>query len=90
MWLLNCYTGLKEKCIGSSKNSLVDSLEKFRRSVVDKGKSDICILQKGCDSKENNTKIQYANDFFQKLGMGDLIKYVYQFIYNEKDKMTHR
>ena len=43
--------GTREKYIGFSNNSRVDSLERFRRSVVDKVKSDICILQKSCDSK---------------------------------------
>ena len=28
-------------------------------------------------------KIKYANDFVQKLGMGDTKTYVYQFIYDE-------
>ena len=31
-------------------------------------------------------KIQYANNFVQKLGMGYPTTCVYQFIYNEKDK----
>ena len=41
--------GIREKFIGFSKTSHVDSLYRFRRSVFDKVKSDICILQKGCD-----------------------------------------
>ena len=44
--------GIREKCIGFSNTSRVDILDIFRRSFVDKVKSDICILQKGCDSKE--------------------------------------
>ena len=31
-------------------------------------------------------KIQYANNFAHKLGIGDSKKCVYQFIYYEKDK----
>ena len=69
----------------------VDSLDMFRRSVVDKVKTDICILQKGYHSKEDNMKIQYAYNSVQKLGMCDPTTCVYQFIYDEKDKrMTHR
>ena len=36
--------GMREKIIGLSKNSRVDSLDRFRILVVDKFKSDICIL----------------------------------------------
>ena len=31
-------------------------------------------------------KIQYANNSVHKLGMGDTIIFVYEFIYDEKDK----
>ena len=34
-------------------------------------------LQKGYDSKENNMKIKYANNFVHKLGMGDTTPCVY-------------
>ena len=67
-----------------SNTSYVDSLYRFRISVVDQVKSDICILQKGYYSKENNIKIQYENYFVKKLGMGDNTTCVYQFIYDEK------
>ena len=43
--------GTREKYIELSKTSHVDSLDTFRRSVVDKVKTDICILQKGYHSK---------------------------------------
>ena len=72
--------------MGLSNTFHVDSLDRFRVSVVYKVKSDIFILQKGYDSKENNMKIQYVNIFIHKLGMGDPTKYVYQFIYDKKDK----
>ena len=35
--------------------------------------------------KKTKTKIQYADEFVQKLGMGDPTTCVYQLIYNEKD-----
>ena len=78
--------GIRENCIGLSNTSHIDSLDIFWRSVVDKVKSDICILQTVYDSKENNMKMQYANNFVQKLGMGDPSTCVYQIIYDEKDK----
>ena len=65
---------------GFSNTSHVDSLDRFRISVVDEVKTDICILRKGCDSKENNMKIQFANEFIPKLGMCDTTTHVYQFI----------
>ena len=73
--------GIRENCIGLSNTSHVDSLDIFRRSVVGKVKSDICILQKGYDSKENNIKIKYANNSVNKLGMGDPTIFVNQFVY---------
>ena len=42
---------IRERCIGFSNTFHVDSLDRFRISVVDKVKLDICILQKGCDKK---------------------------------------
>ena len=36
-------------------------------------------------SKENNMIIQYANEFIEKIGMGDPTTCVYRFIYDEKD-----
>ena len=41
--------GLREKWIGLSNTSHVDSLDRFRKPVVDKVKSDICLLQKVYD-----------------------------------------
>ena len=38
--------GIREKCIGFSNTSHVDILDRFIRSVVDKVKSDIFLLQK--------------------------------------------
>ena len=53
---------IRKQCIGLSNTYNVDSLNSFRGSVVDKFKSELCILQKGYDSKENNIRIQYANN----------------------------
>ena len=40
---------IREKCIVFSNTSHVHSLYRFRRSVVDKVKSDICILKNVID-----------------------------------------
>ena len=42
---------IRKQCIGLSNTYNVDSLNSFRGSVVDKFKSELCILQKGYDSK---------------------------------------
>ena len=36
------------------------------------------------NSKEKNTRKKYVNEFVQKLGVGDPITCVYQFVYDEK------
>ena len=41
--------GIRQIYIGFSNTYNFDSLDRFRRSVVDKFKADICILQKGYD-----------------------------------------
>ena len=46
--------GRGEIYIGFSNTPHVDSLYRFIISVLDKVKTDICILQKGYDSKEKN------------------------------------
>ena len=74
-----------QKCIQFSNTSHLDNLDNFIRSVVYKFKKDICILQKGYHSKENNIKIQHANKFVQRLGMSDTTTCVHQFIYDEKE-----
>ena len=40
-------------------------------------------FKKNYDTEENNMRVQYANDFVNKLGMGDPTTCVYQFIYDE-------
>ena len=47
---------IRKKFIGFSNTSHVDSLDRFIKSVVEKVKIDICILQKGYNSKENIVK----------------------------------
>ena len=51
MWSLNCYIWNQRKFIGLSNTSHVDSIDRFRRSVSDKVKPDVCILQQGYDTK---------------------------------------
>ena len=46
-------------CLGFSNTSNVESLERFRISVVDKFKLDISILMKQNHSKEEEMKIKY-------------------------------
>ena len=50
--------GIREKCLGSLKTYHVDSLYRFRRTVIDEVKTDIFILKQEYHTKENNTKIQ--------------------------------
>ena len=78
--------GSLEKCVVLLITSRVDSLYRLRRSVIDKVKTDTCILQKSYHSKESNIIIQYANNFVHKLGMVDPTTFFYQFIYDKKDK----
>ena len=61
----------------------VDSLDLFRKSVVDKVKTDVCIKKNENHSKENirfNMKMKLL-----KLGMGDPTTRVYKLIYYEKE-----
>ena len=43
--------------------------------------------RKEYNSKGNNMKIEYANEFVQKLGFGDPTTCVYQLIYDEKENV---
>ena len=49
--------GMKEKHLGLSNSSYIESLERFRVTVVDNVKTDICLLKEGYHSKENKLKI---------------------------------
>ena len=82
--------GIREKCIWFSETSRVDILYRFRRSVVDKFKIDICILKKVYHSKENNMEVQYAIFLLRILGW---VIPQHKFISSFKIKriiMTHR
>ena len=70
-------------CLGFSNTSHADSLYRFRKTVVDKFRFDISILEK--HYKEENIKIQYSNEFIQKMVLGDPTKFVYQLIFDEND-----
>ena len=76
--------GIRGFCLEFLKTSHVDILYRFRNSVVDTVKTDGCIFKKRLTQKKK-MKIQYANEFFQNLGMGYPTKCVYQFIYDEND-----
>ena len=63
--------GKRGFCLGFSNTSHVDSLDRFRKSVVEKFKLDINILMKQKHSKEKKIKIKYANEFIQNMGLVD-------------------
>ena len=67
---------IRRLCLGFSNTSHVDSLYRFRKPVVNWVKTYVCI-KKDNNSKENNIKIQYANEFIKKLGMGSTKTCVY-------------
>ena len=54
--------GKRGFCLVFSNTSHVDSLYRFRKSVVDKFKLDISILMKQKHSKEDKIKIKYSNE----------------------------
>ena len=72
-------------CLVFSNTSHVDSLDRYRKSFVGMVKIDVCIHEKKNNSTENNMRIQYANECFQNLGMGDPTTCIYLFIYDEHD-----
>ena len=71
-----------------SNTSHVESLDRFRKLVVDKVITELYILKN--HPKENNIKIKYANKSIQKMGMGDATTYVYQFMMMKMTVMTQR
>ena len=78
--------GIRDISLGFSNTSHVDSLDRFIKSVVDKSKTEVCIKYIYIYIiKKNHMKIQYANEFVQKFGMGDPTTCVYQFICDEID-----
>ena len=53
--------GIKGLCLVFLNTSRVDSLDSFRKSVVDKLITELCIIFKEYHSKDNNMIIQYSN-----------------------------
>ena len=43
------------------------------------------VFFRGKNSKENNTRVQYVNEFVQNLGLGDPKTCLHQFICSEND-----
>ena len=77
--------GIRGFCLGVLNTSDVDSLDRFRKPVVDKLKTDVCIKKKENYPKENNIKIEYEDELFKNQVMGGPKRYVYQFIGDEND-----
>ena len=63
--------GIRGLFLGFSNTSNVESLDRFRKSVVDKVKFDIHMLKKENCSKENNMKMKYENESILNMGLGD-------------------
>ena len=72
-------------CLAFSKTSHVDSLDRFRKLVVEKVKLDINNLTKQKHSEKEKIKIKYANEFIQNMELGDPKTCDYQFIFDEND-----
>ena len=77
--------GKRSIYLGSSNTNHFDSLDKVRKSVVDKVKTFVCCIKQENHSKENIMKIKYANEFVQNLGIVGTTAYAYQFIYDKSD-----
>ena len=73
--------------LGSSNTSHIESLDRFRKSVVDKVKIGICIFFN--HPKENNTKIQYANEFIKNWGWV-ILKHMFINLFTIKKTMITR
>ena len=77
-------------CLRFSNTSNVDSLDRFRKLVVDKVKLDLIIWMKQKHSKEYEMKIKYANIFIQNMELGDRTTYFYQIVFDKITVMTER
>ena len=75
--------GIRSLCLGVSNIFYFESLDSFRKSVVDKVNFDIHMFKKDNYYKEDNMKIKYPNAFNMELV--DPILSVYQLIYDETD-----
>ena len=76
--------GIRGFYLGFSNTSRVDSLDRFRNSVVDKFKTEVCVFK--YHAKEDNMKIKDSNEFVQKLGVSVTTTCVFQLIYDENHK----
>ena len=74
--------GIRLFCLGFSNASNVNSLDMFRKSVADKVKFDTGIKKRDNHCKEENMRIQCANEFILKRGLGYPTTCVYQFIFD--------
>ena len=68
-------------CFGFSNTSHVDSLDRFRKSVVDNDEVEISILLKQEDSQEEKMNINSAKTLIKIMGLGDHKKCVYKVIF---------
>ena len=73
----------KKISLGFLNTSHVDSLYRFRKTVVDKVKLEINILKKQDHIKEDKMRIKYANEFIEKMVLVDTTTFVYQIIFDE-------
>ena len=65
---------------GFSNTSHVDSLDRFRKSVIYKVKIEIIILMKRKHLKGDKMKIKHENEFIKNVVLGDPTTCIYQFI----------
>ena len=67
-------------CLGFSDNYNADSLDRFRKSMVDKVKLYMSILMRQKHPNKQKIKIKYANEFIVKNGLVDPSTGAYQFM----------
>ena len=77
--------GIRVLCLGFSKTSRAGSLDRFRKTSVDKVKFYISCCFLDNHSKEEHIKIKYANEFIQNMVLGDPTTCVYQLIFDGND-----
>ena len=75
--------GIRELCLVFSNTSHIETLDRFRKPVVDKAKTDLC--KKMNSPNKNNSKIKYTNEF-GKIWVWVILKHV--FINSFTMKMT--
>ena len=77
--------GIRVLCLGFSKTSRAGSLDRFRKTSVDKVKFYISCCFLDNHSKEEHIKIKHANEFIQNMVLGDPTTCVYQLIFDGND-----